>query len=140
MDQNRYRKIIGGSGGGFSVRLFRAILTLASYPYAAAITFRNFLYDKGYFRSHCAPVPVISIGNITTNINLVCIVIKSNCLRDTIKGVRCCHENQRPPYRTRQPHPWAGVCKVQRPDTIDRHRATSDEGAHRSANLPVSRL
>ena len=66
MDQNRYRKIIGDKSGGVGVWLFRAILKLASYPYAAAITFRNFLYDKGYFRSHCAPVPVISIGNITT--------------------------------------------------------------------------
>ncbi|MDO8302036.1 MAG: tetraacyldisaccharide 4'-kinase [Sedimentisphaerales bacterium] len=66
MDQNRYRKIIGGSGGGFGVRLFRAILKPASYSYAAVIAARNFLYDKGYLRSHCAPVPVISIGNITT--------------------------------------------------------------------------
>jgi tetraacyldisaccharide 4'-kinase len=66
LDQNRYRKIIGDQSGGFGVRLLQVILTLASYLYAAVITFRNFLYDKGYLRSHCAPVPVISIGNITT--------------------------------------------------------------------------
>jgi tetraacyldisaccharide 4'-kinase len=66
LDQNRYRKILGGSGGGFGVQLLRAILKPASYLYAAVITFRNFLYDKGYLGSHCAPVPVISIGNITT--------------------------------------------------------------------------
>jgi len=66
LDQNRYRKIIGGSSGGFGVQLFRAILKPASYLYATVIAARNFLYDKGYFRSHRAPVPVISIGNITT--------------------------------------------------------------------------
>lgn len=47
------------------MRLLQAILTLVSYPYAAAIAIRNFCYDKGIFRSHRAPVPVISIGNIT---------------------------------------------------------------------------
>jgi tetraacyldisaccharide 4'-kinase len=66
LDQNRYRKIIGGNSGGFGTSLLRAFLRLASYPYAVVITARNFLYDKGYFRSHRAPVPVISIGNITT--------------------------------------------------------------------------
>lgn len=66
MDQNRYRRILGGSGGGLGVQFLRAVLVPASYLYAVAISFRNFLYDKGYFRSHCAPVPVISIGNITT--------------------------------------------------------------------------
>jgi tetraacyldisaccharide 4'-kinase len=66
LDQNRYRKIIGGSGGGFGVRLLQAILKLASYLYAAVIAARNVLYDKDIFRSYRAPVPVISIGNITT--------------------------------------------------------------------------
>jgi tetraacyldisaccharide 4'-kinase len=66
LDQNRYRKIIGGESGGFSTNLLRTFLRLASYPYAAVIIIRNFFYDKGIFKSHCAPVPVISIGNITT--------------------------------------------------------------------------
>ena len=65
MDQNRYRKIIGGGCGGLGVGLLRAVLVPASYLYAAGIAVRNFCYDSGIFRSHRAPVPVISIGNIT---------------------------------------------------------------------------
>jgi tetraacyldisaccharide 4'-kinase len=66
LDQNLYRRIISEQGGGFGAKLFLVFLKLASYPYAAAIAARNFLYDSGYFRSRRAPVPVISIGNITT--------------------------------------------------------------------------
>jgi tetraacyldisaccharide 4'-kinase len=65
LDQNHYRKLIGKASGGVVTRLFLAFLKLASYPYTAVIAIRNFLYDNGYLQSHLAPVPVISIGNIT---------------------------------------------------------------------------
>jgi tetraacyldisaccharide 4'-kinase len=65
LDQNRYRRLISDQTDGFNVKLFRSLLKTASYPYKAAIAARNFLYDRGYFRSYRAPVPVISIGNIT---------------------------------------------------------------------------
>jgi tetraacyldisaccharide 4'-kinase len=65
LDQNRYRRLISQESGGFGAKICRAFLKLASYPYSAVITFRNQLYDNGYLQSHRAPVPVISVGNIT---------------------------------------------------------------------------
>ena len=34
-------------------------------PYYMALKFRHFLYDKGIRKSRKAPVPTISIGNVT---------------------------------------------------------------------------
>jgi tetraacyldisaccharide 4'-kinase len=65
LDENRYRKLVAGDIDGFGAKLLRAFLKLASYPYAAAIGARNFCYDKGLVKSSGAPVPVISIGNLT---------------------------------------------------------------------------
>jgi tetraacyldisaccharide 4'-kinase len=38
---------------------------MASVPYAAGVRLRNWLYDQGWKRQHRAPVPVISVGNLT---------------------------------------------------------------------------
>jgi tetraacyldisaccharide 4'-kinase len=43
----------------------RAMLRVASVPYAWATSLRNALYDNGWSKSHRAGVPVVSIGNLT---------------------------------------------------------------------------
>jgi tetraacyldisaccharide 4'-kinase len=40
-------------------------LYLANLPYGWAVTLRNLLYDRGWQRIHRAPVPVVSVGNLT---------------------------------------------------------------------------
>jgi len=40
-------------------------LSLASVPYGFAVRLRNLLYDLGWLRAHRAPVPVVSVGNLS---------------------------------------------------------------------------
>lgn len=47
-------------------RLLRGGLRLLSWPYAGTVWVRNRLYDAGLLRVSPVPVPVISIGNLTT--------------------------------------------------------------------------
>ena len=42
------------------------ILAPLTLPYGIAVGARNFLYDRGILRAEPLPVPVISIGNVTT--------------------------------------------------------------------------
>src|SRR5262249_51366441 len=44
----------------------RAGLHALSLPYLAAISARNFLFDKGLKKTYKLPWPVVSIGNLTT--------------------------------------------------------------------------
>jgi tetraacyldisaccharide 4'-kinase len=65
LNQESYRKIISGENDGLYGRFMRSLLGSASVPYSWIINRRNRLYDTGKFRGTRAPVPVISIGNIT---------------------------------------------------------------------------
>ena len=47
-------------------RLLRGLLRVASWSYRCGVAFRNSLFDFGVKPSHAAPVPVISVGNLTT--------------------------------------------------------------------------
>ncbi len=66
MDQNSYRNLIAETDGGFTSRLLRYLLRLTSVVYRMAMGLRNFCYDRGWLKSYRMPVPVISVGNITT--------------------------------------------------------------------------
>lgn len=66
MNASSARKLIAGDCGGRSARVLRALLQPASVAYSAVIRARNYLYDSHRLQTHKSPVPVISIGNITT--------------------------------------------------------------------------
>jgi tetraacyldisaccharide 4'-kinase len=57
--------IVSGARRGARAAAARAALGALSFPYAAAVRGRRWLYRRGVFRSRRAPVPVISVGNIT---------------------------------------------------------------------------
>jgi tetraacyldisaccharide 4'-kinase len=59
-----YRAVIKGQRG-FMPALVRVGLRALSVPYAWAAWTRNRLYDRGWVRTFQAPVPVISVGNLT---------------------------------------------------------------------------
>jgi tetraacyldisaccharide 4'-kinase len=65
MDQ-LYRSIISGERAGALPAIARFCLELASWAYAVAVGVRNLLFDWGLRKQHRLPVPVISVGNITT--------------------------------------------------------------------------
>jgi tetraacyldisaccharide 4'-kinase len=46
--------------------LLRGLLRVASWGYRCGVAFRNSLFDAGVKKSHAAPIPVISVGNLTT--------------------------------------------------------------------------
>jgi tetraacyldisaccharide 4'-kinase len=60
-----YLNLIRGRRRGPWAALQRAGLWLLSKPYDWATRLRNRLYDRGWKHSHWAPVPVVSIGNLT---------------------------------------------------------------------------
>jgi len=41
------------------------MLRTAAWPYGALVSLRNFGFDRGWLKSHCGGVPVVSIGNLT---------------------------------------------------------------------------
>jgi tetraacyldisaccharide 4'-kinase len=57
--------VISGQARGLGPGTQRAGLWLASVPYGWAVGARNWLYDRGWRRSHRAVVPVVSVGNLT---------------------------------------------------------------------------
>jgi tetraacyldisaccharide 4'-kinase len=60
-----YLNLIRGRRRGPFAALQRAALWLLSKPYGWATRIRNRLYDRGWKRSCRAPVPVVSVGNLT---------------------------------------------------------------------------
>ena len=65
MDQY-IRSIISGERVGAFSAMVRAVFTLLSWIYTLIVNTRNELYDRGVFKATKLPVPVISVGNITT--------------------------------------------------------------------------
>lgn len=60
-----FKRIADGSARGAGPAVARAALRAVSVPYGWAVAARNAAYDAGVLASHSAPIPVISVGNIT---------------------------------------------------------------------------
>lgn len=60
-----YLALIRGDKHGLGPTLLRGALQLVSIGYGLAVRLRNRLFDWGWKRIHRAPVPVVSIGNLT---------------------------------------------------------------------------
>lgn len=58
--------LISGARRGPGAALSRLMLSLGSIPYGLIVGVRNLAYDRGLARSEQAPIPVISLGNLTT--------------------------------------------------------------------------
>jgi tetraacyldisaccharide 4'-kinase len=69
--------------------LLRLLLRAVSCLYSVVIALRNFSYSKGWFKTHRADAPVISIGNITTGGTgkTPLVIWRCNLLRQ--KNIRC---------------------------------------------------
>ena len=78
MNQETYKKLIGGQNSGAFASVARLLLNIIAVFYGAGIWLRNRLYDGGQVKSYAvtaaglvtsdrtqATVPVISVGNIT---------------------------------------------------------------------------
>jgi tetraacyldisaccharide 4'-kinase len=57
--------ILSGARRSVFAQGLRGLLWFASGPYGSAIRFRNWLYDREWLTSHLAPLPVLSVGNLT---------------------------------------------------------------------------
>jgi tetraacyldisaccharide 4'-kinase len=61
----RYLALLRGEARGPWPALQRLALRLASLPYGLAVRLRNACFTRGWCRSERAPVPVVSVGNLT---------------------------------------------------------------------------
>jgi tetraacyldisaccharide 4'-kinase len=65
VDEARFRALVSGQRRGPWPALLRGGLWLASLPYGLAVRLRNGMYERGWKERHKAPVPVVSVGNLT---------------------------------------------------------------------------
>jgi len=65
VDPLRFRELVSGRRRGVGATLARGMLRVAEVPYSLAMAGRNRAYDRGWFQSYQAGVPVISVGNLT---------------------------------------------------------------------------
>jgi tetraacyldisaccharide 4'-kinase len=63
--EQEFLAIVSGRKRGLGAALLRFGLRTGSWPYAAAVVARNWLFDHGWKRSYDVKVPVVSIGNLT---------------------------------------------------------------------------
>lgn len=63
---SRFENIISGRSRGVIPLVLRGMLRGFSWPWGLVMRLRNHLYAAGYLPIHRAPVPVISVGNLTT--------------------------------------------------------------------------
>jgi tetraacyldisaccharide 4'-kinase len=61
----RFHDLVSGRAAGIGPSFLRLGLSAASMPYAWAVNVRNRWYDRGWLAARQAPVPVISVGNLT---------------------------------------------------------------------------
>jgi tetraacyldisaccharide 4'-kinase len=64
--EQRFLELIAGPPKSLGSRLLRGLLRIASWGYRCGVAFRNSLFDTGIKKSHAVPIPVISVGNLTT--------------------------------------------------------------------------
>ena len=60
-----FRRLISGESRGAIPAAQRAVLRIAAWGYRLAVAIRNAAYQNGWKTVHRAPLPVISIGNLT---------------------------------------------------------------------------
>lgn len=61
-----YHELISGRHRGPAAALARTVLRLLAWPYGGAVQLRNAYYDRRPTASWRPPVPVVSVGNLTT--------------------------------------------------------------------------
>ena len=66
MNQQAYRKLISGQSTSCLAGFCRCVLGIAGTAYTIGIRLRNFLYCKGWLKTHRVNAVIVSIGNITT--------------------------------------------------------------------------
>lgn len=66
MNVDAFRELVSGRRAGFGAVAARAGLRLAETPFALAARARNAAFDRGWKASLHVPVPVVSVGNLTT--------------------------------------------------------------------------
>lgn len=64
--EQRFLELIAGPPTSVSARLIRSALRVLSWGYRSGVAVRNLMFDVGLKRSYAAPMPVISVGNLTT--------------------------------------------------------------------------
>jgi tetraacyldisaccharide 4'-kinase len=65
VNEARFRALVSGQARGLGPALLRGGLRLAGVPYGLAVRLRNAMYERGWKERHKAPVPVVSVGNLT---------------------------------------------------------------------------
>ncbi len=65
MGPTEFRNLVSGRSRGVLPAASRAVLRAAEVPYTVAVNWRNRRFDSRHSKSHCAGVPVISVGNLT---------------------------------------------------------------------------
>ena len=66
MAETELTAIMSGGRRGAAAALARAGLRALAAAYGGAVRLRNRSYDRGWKRTYQAPVPVVSVGNVTT--------------------------------------------------------------------------
>lgn len=66
VDEHAFRSLVSGQTTGLVAFLQRLLLRLLALGYGSVIRLRNGLFDMGLRPMRKSPVPVISVGNITT--------------------------------------------------------------------------
>ncbi len=61
----RWQAIVSGEAGGVVAPVVRLSLLPLAMIYGFVMSFRRWLYRRGWWRSHPTPIPVISVGNLT---------------------------------------------------------------------------
>ena len=64
-DAESFRRLVDGSARGPGPAVGRFVLGCLALPYGLAVAGRNAAYDRGLLRRVAAPVPVLSVGNLT---------------------------------------------------------------------------
>jgi tetraacyldisaccharide 4'-kinase len=83
-----FHALVRGDRKGPWPLLQRGGLRLLSIPYGLAVRLRNWLFDHGWKQSYRAPVPVISVGNLTVGGTgkTPCVEYVARCYRE--RGLR----------------------------------------------------
>lgn len=64
-DAARFKRLVDGTARGPLAAAARLGLAVAAVPYGLAVAARSAAYEHGVFASRAAPVPVVSVGNLT---------------------------------------------------------------------------
>ena len=62
---SHFRELVSGRQRGIGAALLRGMLRTAELPYSWTVQLRNYQYNTGRKEIYRAPVPVVSVGNLT---------------------------------------------------------------------------